>query len=431
MFRLCRVVSFFVAAAAAVVLIFTAHVGAQLQGGPLWWVPDNDTSWSRHHDRWFISPVEVAATGAATSFPVRTWISSEQRGYLTSAPPNAACDYLNGNEYDLVGPPDRNRQASMRTSRTRAEWGGAGGLQQSLHIGDYWQGRVFNDYMTHPASRATHRALYPGWDPFIYGSFDVRTRNRFGYWVSPLTGGSPWVRFPSTVGGPFHLRGGGGMTLGCVGFALVMMHGAGDGTDYGVYPATFPPTSTATRATPPRALSSCADSPRGVASRTFAPATRPPSGSTPCLIRPPSLARFRSWFAPSGLPVRRCFLPRTMAATCRVFILISWDGVLSSGSSPSRSSLRPISIPCPGTCRRIRGRTLSPAVRGFSASSIPLPPMPSAASLVVSATTPARLLPIRRSRIALSSAPRAGMPPPVPSTRSAGLTTTRRPTPVS
>ena len=77
MSRLFRIGAFFVAAATAVVLIFTTELGAQLQSGPLWWVPDNDTSWSRHHDRWFISPVEVAGAGAATSFPARTWVSSE------------------------------------------------------------------------------------------------------------------------------------------------------------------------------------------------------------------------------------------------------------------------------------------------------------------------------------------------------------------
>lgn len=235
MSRLFRIGSFLVAAATAVVLIFTAHVGAQLQSGPLWWVPDNDPSWSRHHDRWFISPVEVAAVGAATSFPARTWVSSEQRGYLTTAPPNSACDYMNDTAYDVVGPPDRNRQDSMRTPRTPTEWGGAGGLQQSLHIGEYWQGRVFRDYMTNPVSSATHRALYPGWDPFVYGSFDVRARTRSHSWVSPLSYNSdPWIRFPSNVNGPFHLSGGGGMTLACAGFGLVMMHG-GD-SNYGVYP---------------------------------------------------------------------------------------------------------------------------------------------------------------------------------------------------
>lgn len=116
--RLFRIVPFFAAAAAAVALIFSAQVGAQLQSGPLWWVPDNDTDWSRHHDRWLISPVEVVAAGAATSFPARTWVSSEQLGYLATAPPNSACDYLNETEYDVVGPPDLDRQDSMRTSRT-------------------------------------------------------------------------------------------------------------------------------------------------------------------------------------------------------------------------------------------------------------------------------------------------------------------------
>ena len=27
-------------------------------GGPLWWFPENDSSYSRHHDRWYISTVE-------------------------------------------------------------------------------------------------------------------------------------------------------------------------------------------------------------------------------------------------------------------------------------------------------------------------------------------------------------------------------------
>ena len=237
MSRLFRIVAFFVAAATAVALIFTAQVGAQLQGGPLWWVPDNDPDWSRHHDRWLISPIEVVAAGAATSFPARTWVSSEHLGRLTSAPPNSACDYMNDTEYDFVGPPDRDRQDNGRTSRTPPEWGGAGGLQQSVHIGEYWQGRVFRDYMTNPASSATHRALYPGWDPFVYGSFDVRTRTRSGGWVTPMwrnTG--PWIRFPSDLNGPFHLSGGGGMTLACAGAALVMMHGAEGGSNYGVYP---------------------------------------------------------------------------------------------------------------------------------------------------------------------------------------------------
>lgn len=160
--RLFRIVPFFAAAAAAVALIFSAQVGAQLQSGPLWWVPDNDTDWSRHHDRWLVSPVEVVGVGAATAFPARTWVSSEQLGYLTTAPPNSACDYMNETECDVVGPPDLDRQDSMRTPRTPMHWGGAGGLQQSVHIGEYWQGRVMNDYMTHPSSSATHRALYPG-----------------------------------------------------------------------------------------------------------------------------------------------------------------------------------------------------------------------------------------------------------------------------
>ncbi|MDE2905938.1 MAG: hypothetical protein OXQ28_07620 [Acidobacteriota bacterium] len=155
---------------------------------------------------------------------------------MTSAPPNSACDYLDGNEYNVVGPPDLGRQESGRTPRTPEHWGGPGGLQQSLHIGEYWQGRVFRDYMTYPASSGTHRTLYPGWNAFDYGAFDVRTRTRFGTWASPMAENTePWLRFPSNLNGRFHLSGG-GMTLGCVGFGLVMMHGAGDGSNYGVYP---------------------------------------------------------------------------------------------------------------------------------------------------------------------------------------------------
>lgn len=87
-----------------------------------------------------------------------------------------------------------------------------------------------NDYMTHPSSSATHRALYPGWTRYLYGSFDVRARTNYGAWTSPLSQSTdPWIRFPSNLTGPFHLSGGGGMTLACAGFALVMMHGAGDG----------------------------------------------------------------------------------------------------------------------------------------------------------------------------------------------------------
>ena len=64
--------------------------------GPLWWMPENDSNWSRFHDVWHDSGeelTEVAQPGAATSFPKDTWVTTRHGGYATNAYPNSACDY--------------------------------------------------------------------------------------------------------------------------------------------------------------------------------------------------------------------------------------------------------------------------------------------------------------------------------------------------
>ena len=102
------------------------------------------------------------------------------------------------------------------------------------------------DHYMSGSAAGTHRLLYPGWDPTTYGSFRVETRDQSGTWTSPFTASAargPWIQFPNDVHGRFHLSGGGGMTMGCVGFALVMMHGGA--SNYGVYPTV--PTDTDNR----------------------------------------------------------------------------------------------------------------------------------------------------------------------------------------
>ena len=66
-----------------------------------------------------------------------------------------------------------------------------------------------------------------GWNSIDYGSYSVVTRDNQGQLRSPFqqTMGL-WTRYPHPAAEPYmHLRGGGGMTMGCVGAALVMMHG--------------------------------------------------------------------------------------------------------------------------------------------------------------------------------------------------------------
>ncbi len=263
MLRLTRPVLVVLAAAAAAAVFFVAGLDAQglfdLRRGPLWWVPDNDTSWSRHHDRWTVSPVEnVAVNGranfAATSFlpaneptpPAglqnrvstlgnrRVWLSAFRRGFVSGAPPNSSCDLLSEQEYMVVGPPDRNRQAPDRTSRTPLEYGGAGGLQTSVHIGEYWQGRILREYF------ALQRATYTGNPASLaatFGLFDVRVRSDAGAWVSPyLPAMGSWVQFPRDRSGPFHLTGGGSGTLSCLGAALVKLHGVEEDDEEYTYP---------------------------------------------------------------------------------------------------------------------------------------------------------------------------------------------------
>ena len=85
-------------------------------GGPLWWFPENDTSYSRHHDRYYMSHVEALNDdwGAATSFPTvageQVWVSD-----ISGAPPNSACDVRNGVELVNVGSGVSQRRGAAAT----------------------------------------------------------------------------------------------------------------------------------------------------------------------------------------------------------------------------------------------------------------------------------------------------------------------------
>ena len=108
---------------AAVLVVPSARLGAVidgvLSGGPLWWLPDNSGSYSRHHDFWILSSVEETAPGVATSFEDYQWEAD-----VSGAPPNSACDVQNGVERDNVGPPypaagvDVNAHLSSRVPRS-------------------------------------------------------------------------------------------------------------------------------------------------------------------------------------------------------------------------------------------------------------------------------------------------------------------------
>ena len=241
MYRWFRALCFVTAAVLGAVLLLTVPLLAQggnlLSGGPLWWLPDNEPDWPRHHDRWLLSPVEVAAEGAATSFPMRVWEYSRESGeYIDTAPPNSACDLMNGTEIMSVGPPDPDRRGNDRfewfTTR-RSPVGDPpgrdeifGGFQLSMHVGEYWQGRMFRQHMNRPWSRTWHRAQYPGWTANRYGSFNLSAINGSGTWsdnvFQPGMGNS--IGFPGLASG-FHLFGGGGATLGCGAWSLARMHG--------------------------------------------------------------------------------------------------------------------------------------------------------------------------------------------------------------
>ena len=239
-------------AVAAGLAAVQAPVGAQLlnsfplTGGPLWWMPENNSNWSRFHDVWHNSgTVENAAwdattgRGAATSFPLDTWVVTKHRGsYETNAFPNSACDYRGGVEYFNVGPPLNDSEYNGRLANDgrwpRDNSGGAGGLQTSVHIGEWWQGLYFQQV---PGSTYAWPA---NWGPttstgssVAWGSYRVTTRDANGGTVLAFDTNGPWSSMGPRPG--MFLSGSlGGGTHGCIGQALVMMHGTSSG--HGLYP---------------------------------------------------------------------------------------------------------------------------------------------------------------------------------------------------
>ena len=145
-------------------------------GGPLWWLPANDGSYSRHHDFWYESAVEALNNdwGAATSFPTNlrdtVWVSR-----ISGAPPNSACDLNDEREINNVGPfyPEDNVTVGRVPDRTPPGGGGFAGLQMSMHVGEWWQGQKYGGYWVDAAARAAHFASRPGFNPSVFGWFDV------------------------------------------------------------------------------------------------------------------------------------------------------------------------------------------------------------------------------------------------------------------
>ena len=240
------------AAAIAIALALATGLGAGVTveaqfastGGPLWWMPENDGTWSRFHDVWHNSAMISNAAwdvgrqrGAATSFPRDTWVVTKYHGYTTNARANVACDWWGGNEIMNVGPPlDRNEYptpsrdavppggADPRKPDDRS--GGLGGLQMSVHIGEWWQGLF---------SRAPPGQSYDTpdfWNHHEYGAFRVSTRTNGGAIIPAFDTNGPWNGFQQRPG--MQLTGGGSGTGACIGAALVMMHGT-ENSD-GMYP---------------------------------------------------------------------------------------------------------------------------------------------------------------------------------------------------
>ena len=244
--------------AVAAVLAFSFGMSVQAQGGynaidsggPLWWFPENDGSYSRHHDRWYISTYEAYNDGSpdpwrhATSFP--TVIARDQawETSVVDAPPNSACDLQNGTEYINVGPPhDDTTVTVVRTRRTPT--GAAdpdspvAGLQMSLHIGEWWQGLKYRGYFDHPQARALQfSGSRSSYDPDVFGWFDVRMLDGSGAVRRPplFASGGYEVDFINLAHVPWRLRGGGWLSMPCVGVSMVQMHGVRSGGTGGAFP---------------------------------------------------------------------------------------------------------------------------------------------------------------------------------------------------
>jgi hypothetical protein len=215
-------------------------------GGPLWWFPENDGSYSRHHDRWFTSAAEALGDDwtVATSFPTvpgdTAWVSA-----VSEAPPNSACDVQNGTERINVGPPHGDMNVTqVRTVRTPDGIGGFAGLQVSMHIGEWWQGMKYRGYYDNPAARAEHfSGSRASWNPLIFGWFDVRMKDGSGAILPPpLTDGGHSVGWINPADSQWRLwgrlsDGAGVFTMPCAGLSMVQMHGVEGGHWEKVWPS--------------------------------------------------------------------------------------------------------------------------------------------------------------------------------------------------
>ena len=235
----------------AVAAVLAAGLGLDLgaqsynaigSGGPLWWFPANDGSYSRHHDLWHMSYFEALNDdwGVATSFPTIpgevVWVSD-----VSGAPENSACDRQNLTERFNVGPPyPEDGNPIPRTARTPSGAGGFAGLQLSMHIGEWWQGMKYRGYYDDATARAFHfsgvRAAY---DPAVFGWFDVRMQDGAGtVQRPPLYDGGQSVTWINPGFSQWQLHSGGGFAMPCLGISMVQMHGVDGGGRDKVWPPT-------------------------------------------------------------------------------------------------------------------------------------------------------------------------------------------------
>ena len=236
-----------VAAAAVLAAAMGVSVAAQSynaigSGGPLWWFPVNDGSYSRHHDVWHMSYFEALNDDwtVATSFPTIpgevVWVSN-----VSGAPENSACDVQNGTELVNVGPPyPEDGNPIPRTARTPSGVGGFAGLQISMHIGEWWQGMKYRGYYENAAAPAEHfSGSTAAYDPDVFGWFDVRMKDGAGtVQRPPLYDGGHSVMWINPLYSHWQLWGGGGFTMPCLGISMVQMHGVNRGGGEKVWPPT-------------------------------------------------------------------------------------------------------------------------------------------------------------------------------------------------
>ena len=235
----------------AVAAVLAAGLGLDLgaqsynaigSGGPLWWFPANDASYSRHHDLWHMSYFEALNDdwGVATSFPTIpgevVWVSD-----VSGAPENSACDRQNLTERVNVGPPyPEDGNPIPRTARTPSGAGGFAGLQLSMHIGEWWQGMKYRGYYDDATARAFHfSGVGAAYDPAVFGWFDVRMQDGAGVVQRPpLYDASRSVTWINPLFSQWQLHGGGGFAMPCLGMSMVLMHGVDGGGRDKVWPPT-------------------------------------------------------------------------------------------------------------------------------------------------------------------------------------------------